>query len=208
MQVLAIFSGFNYGILYIMLSTFAGLWTTAYHERVNISGLHYIALALGEIAGSQISGRVMDRIFIRLRQRRNGETAPEFHIPLMLPSAILASAGLFLYGWAAQARLHWSVVDIGALLACLGMQAASQPKQAYIIDAFPEYASSATAASQFVSSLTAFAFPLFAPRMYKAMGYGWGNTLLGIAGLAIGVPAPLLIWRYGPKLRAKAHMTF
>ena len=40
--------------------------------------------------------------------------------------------------------------------------------------------------------------------MYQALGYGWGNTVLGFAALAIGVPAPMLMWRYGEMLRAKS----
>ncbi|KAK5692456.1 hypothetical protein LTR97_010765 [Elasticomyces elasticus] len=207
-QVVSLLSAFNYGLLYIVLSTFASLWTSEYHQRVDISGLHYIAVAFGEIAGSQVGGNIMDHVSARIRRRKGGETQPEYHLPLILPSFFIASAGLLLYGWAAQAHLHWIVVDIGVFVTCFGMQIEGQPISAYIIDAYPDYASSATAASQFVRSLTAFSFPLFMPMMYEAIGYGYGNTILAIAGLLIGVPAPLLLWRYGARLRAKAHMSY
>jgi hypothetical protein len=73
--------------------------------------------------------------------------------------------------------------------------------QAYVMDSYRKYIASASAASEFLS-LTGFAFPLFAPKMYGGLGYGWGNSLLAFLFLAIGVPAPLLLWRYGAKLRA------
>lgn len=204
-QYLAFLSAFYYGILYIVLSTFSDLWVKQYRERIDISGLHYIALALGEILGSQVTGPSMDRTFKYLRNRANGEERPEWHVPMMLPGALLGPIGLLWYGWAAQARAHWAVVDLGGLLFAFGGQIAGMPIQAYIIDSYPEHASSATAASQFLRSLTAFAFPLFAPKMYEALGYGLGNTTIACIGLAIGLPAPLILWYYGRRLRASAY---
>ena len=207
-QIMAYLSAFNYGVLYIVLSTFSNLWVTKYHESVEISGVHYIAIALGEIIGSQIGGPLMDYIFGRLKYRASGEIAPEYHLPLMLPGAILGPLGLIMYGWCAQFNVQWSVVDIGAFIACFGMQIMGQPIQAYVIDAYPDHTSSATAASQFIRSLTAFSFPLFTPKVYAALGYGWGNTTVAFIALAIGIPAPLLLWKSGPGLRAKARSSY
>jgi multidrug resistance protein len=207
-QIMAFLSAFNYGVLYIVLSTFSDMWVTKYHESVEISGLHYIAIALGEIIGSQIGGPLMDYIFGKLKNRASGEIAPEYHLPLMLPGGILGPLGLIMYGWCAQFNVQWSVVDIGAFIACFGMQIMGQPIQAYVIDAYPDHTSSATAASQFIRSLTAFSFPLFAPKVYSALGYGWGNTTVAFIALAIGIPAPLLLWKFGPGLRTKARSSY
>jgi len=38
--------------------------------------------------------------------------------------------------------------------------------------------------------------------MYEALGYGWGNSLLGLLAISF-VPDPILIYRYGEWLRAK-----
>ena len=207
-QLISLLSALNYGMLYIILATFSDLWVTAYGQPVDISGLHYIAVALGEIAGSQISGYVMDTIYKKLKDRAGDAGRPEYHIPIMLPGAILAPVGLLLYGWAAQTHKHWIVVDIGMFIATFGMQIAGMPNQAYIIDSYPEHASSATAASQLLRSLMAFTFPLFAPAMYRALGYGWGNSLLATITLIFGVPAPLLLWWLGPRLRARERESY
>jgi hypothetical protein len=101
-QLISILSALNYGMLYIILATFSDLWVIAYGQPVDISGLHYIAVALGEIAGSQISGYLMDTIYQRLRTRAGDAGRPEYHIPMMLPGAILAPAVL-------RRRRHWHV---------------------------------------------------------------------------------------------------
>lgn len=156
-QVMALLSGFYYGILYIVLSTFSNMWTTVYGESVQTSGLHYIAPSLGEIVWSQIGGPLMDFMFRKLKTRENGEARPEFHLPLLLPGAVLAPIGFFIYGWSAQFKAFWFIVDVGVFLATFGMQIGGQSLQAYVIDAYPEHTSSATAAAQFIRSLTAFA---------------------------------------------------
>ena len=81
--------------------------------------------------------------------------------------------------------------------------------QAYLIDAFTLHAASgviyvslighcilthfmiatALAAASFMRSLAGFGFPLFAPTMYNALGYGKGNTILAAAAIALGCPA-------------------
>ena len=207
-QVAAVISGFQYGVLYIILSTFSDMWVRQYNQSVEISGLHYIAVAIGEILGAQVGGALMDRLFKRLRARREGEWKPEYHIPLMLPSALLSAVGLSLFGWLVQYNVHWAAVDTAVVLALSSMQISGTPLQAYIIDIYPEHASSATAAQQFLRSLAAFALPLASPKMYSELGYGWGNSMLAFMTLAFAVPAPLLLWYFGPSLREKARSSY
>ncbi len=209
-QITAIISAFNYGILYIVLTSFSALWTNQYGESVEISGLHYLACALGEVAGSQIGGSLMDKLYLYMRRRssEDGEHRPEFRIPLSFPGTLLASLGLFMYGWAAQYHTHWAVVDIGIVITMFGGQVSSMALQAYVIDIYHEHTGSALAAAQFLKSLSAFLFPLFAPSMYERLGYGWSNSLLGLAGLLIGLPAPLLLWRYGAHLRSRESSSY
>jgi len=207
-QIASLISAFYYGILYIVISTFSDLWINQYHQSVEISGLHYISCALGEIVGSQIGAKAMDVLYRRQSSRPDGEHAPEARLYLVFPGALLGPLGLFLYGWAAQNRLHWVVVDIGIFISMLGMQMTGMPLQAYVMESYPEHTSSAGAASQFMRSLTAFLFPLFAPKMYEILGYGWGNSAIGFVGLAFGLPAPLAILVFGARLRAKARPSF
>lgn len=202
LQIVAVIMGFNYGVLYIVLTSFATVWTTHYGESVELSGLHYIACALGEILGSQVGGPLMDALYKRTTARR--EHQPEFRLPLLYPFAALAPLGILLYGWTAQYRVHWAAVDAGVFTYMFAAQVAGLPLQAYVIEAWPEHTGSALAAAQFLRSLTAFGFPLFAERMYVVLGYGWGNSVLALAGLVLGLPVPWFLWRFGARLRDRA----
>ncbi|OJD18073.1 hypothetical protein AJ78_01903 [Emergomyces pasteurianus Ep9510] len=70
---------------YITLSTLSNLWILHYHKSVEISGFHYYACSLGELAGSQVSARLMDHFSKRPQDRG---FAPESRIPLMIPGII------------------------------------------------------------------------------------------------------------------------
>lgn len=211
-QITAIVSGFNYGLLYIVLSTFSNLWISHYHQSVEVSGLHYIAISLGEITGSQLGGSLMDFLFQRRKAQNTNFSddtiMPESRLPLMFPGVIISMLGLLLYGWTAEYRVHWLAVDAGIFIVMFGGQMGGMHITAYVIDSYPGHTSSALAATQFIKSLTAFLFPLFAPQMYEVLGYGWGNSTLTFTGLLLGIPLPLFLWRYGGGLRVKAMSTY
>lgn len=125
-QVSATLSGFNYGIMYIVLSTFSELWTLHYHQSVEISGLHYIACSLGELAASQTGGRIMDYLYKRRQAHR---ATPESRIPLMFFGIITTWSGALIYGWTAQYRIHWLVVDLAVFIMMFGMQLGGLPSK-------------------------------------------------------------------------------
>ncbi|GKT53130.1 efflux pump antibiotic resistance [Colletotrichum tofieldiae] len=202
-QVSALLSGFNYGIMYVTLSTFSDLWKGQYGQSVEISGLHYIACSLGELLGSQVGGPMMDHLY-----KRRQQPTPESRAMLMFFGIVPAWIGALAYGWTAEYRLHWLIVDVGVVAMMFGMQLSSMPMTAYVIDTYGEHTSSAMAATQFVKSLTAFLFPLFAPSMYRAMGYGWANSVMALAGVIISIPLPVFIWKCGARLRAREASTY
>lgn len=128
-QVSSVLSGFNYGIMYITLSTFSDLWIYQYHESIEISGLHYIACSLGELVASQVGGRMID--FLWKRKQEHDQT-PESRIPLMYVGTGLTWAGLLLYGWTAAYRVQWVVVDIGVFIMMFGMQIGALPSEYFL----------------------------------------------------------------------------
>lgn len=202
-QVLTLYMAYIYGLMYIMLSTFPDLWTDPkyYGESTGIGGLNYISLGLGSLLGSHVCGFLNDRIYRSLKARNNDIGKPEFRVPLLVITTIVVPAGLFIYGWTAQTHQHWIAPNIGICLFSLGNIVTFQCMQTYIVDTYTKFAASALAAVSSLRSLAAFGFPLFAPYMYDALQYGWGNSLLGFIAIGVGVPAPFLIWKFGEKLR-------
>jgi len=78
------------------------------------------------------------------------------------------------------------------------------PAQLYLVDLFgSEAAASALGANNLLRYISSTFLPLAGPKMYEAMNLGWGNTLLGFLALAF-VPAPILFYKYGERLRAMA----
>jgi multidrug resistance protein len=204
-QILALYMAFQYGVYYLMLSTFAELWTESQHYGyvVDIAGLHYLSIGIGYLLGILIFAQSSDRIYQRLKDSRGGGVGrPEYRLPLLFPASLLVPVGLFIYGWAGQYTVFWFVTDLGACIFGLGGIVLYQGIQAYIIECYDQYAASSLAATAFIRSLAAVTFPLFANQMYDALGWGWGNSLLGFLFLAIGIPAVVVLWRFGPNIRA------
>jgi hypothetical protein len=76
--------------------------------------------------------------------------------------------------------------------------------QTYVVDTYTRYAASASAASSLLRSLAAFSFPLFAPYLFRDLGYGWGASVLGLVAVVLGIPAPFVFWKYGERLRKRS----
>lgn len=201
-QVLALFYAYLYGLMYLVLSTFAVLWETKYNESISSASLNYFALGVGYLFGSQICGLFADPIYRALRSRNSGTGKPEFRVVLMFPASLLVPIGLLWYGWGAQSGTHWIVPDLGIGLFACGTMISFQCTTAYLYEAFTLYAASATGAVYVLRGMTGFGFPLFGSAMYKTLDYGWGNTVLALVAVVLGFPAPLIMWRYGEKLRS------
>ncbi|OAX82710.1 hypothetical protein ACJ72_02943 [Emergomyces africanus] len=144
------------------------------------------------------------QIYIHLKARYNHPGRPEFRIPLMLPGGLLVPIGLMTYGWTAQPHIHWIVPNIASAIFATGLIIGFQCAQAYVVDAYTQYAASATGAAAFLRTLAGFSFPLFAPSLYARLGLGWGNALLAFISAGMGIVAPILLWRYGEFLRGKS----
>ncbi|KAI9857186.1 MAG: hypothetical protein M1813_008548 [Trichoglossum hirsutum] len=94
--------------------------------------------------------------------------------------------------------------NIGSVLFGSGIIIGMQCITSYIIDAYSLYAASVLAATTVLRAIAGFGFPLFTPYMYQALQHGWGNSVLAFAAIAIGWPAPILLWKFGGELRAKS----
>jgi hypothetical protein len=68
------------------------------------------------------------------------------------------------------------------------------PSQQYLVDAYSTYSASASAAVRTSMSVVGAGLPLAGPPLYRALGLGWGNTLLGIIALVM-TPIPMLFYK-------------
>jgi hypothetical protein len=103
-------------MLYLFISSFPSLWEGRYGMPTGIASLNYLSLALGSLIGAQICGPLTDAIYRKLKRRygyaNNVAGLPEFRIPLMIPAALAIPCGIFLYGWSAEAKLHFLLPNV------------------------------------------------------------------------------------------------
>ncbi len=80
------------------------------------------------------------------------------------------------------------------------------PLMAYVVDAFGLYSASALTSVIVIRCLCGTFLPLTSGPAIDAFGYGWGFTLLSAGALCL-TPIPIVIFRYGPRLRQLSSYT-
>ncbi|OTB00873.1 hypothetical protein M426DRAFT_266872 [Hypoxylon sp. CI-4A] len=203
-QLLAGYMALLYGTMFLFLFMYPLMWTEYYGESIGIGSLNYLSLAIGLILGVNVAGHLNDYIYGKLKTRNHGVGRPEFRVPAMVLGTILVPVGLLWWGWSGQAKLHWIMPNIGGLIFAMGVYVCSGCVSVYTIDTYTQYAASAISTNLIMRSLTAAFFPLFAPYMFDALGFGLGATVLAGGFAAAGTFVVVLLWFFGERLRARS----
>ena len=77
----------------------------------------------------------------------------------------------------------------------------------YTIDAYTQYAASAISALNVLRNINAILFPLFAPHMFKKLGFGVGFSILGGSWALLSSLVILVVWKCGERIRARFPYT-
>lgn len=182
--VISLYISFVYATVYLMYNTVPTVFQDVYGWSTGVSGLAFISLGLGYATGLAIFSMLSDRLVVRSTKANNGLFEPEMRLRTMVYFAIVCPVTFFWYGWAAQTHTHWAVTVIGLFPLGVGLFGIWIPAQAYIIDAYPQYAASGIAAFSVLRSITAAFLPLAGPSLFASLGLGWGNSLLGFICVA------------------------
>lgn len=176
-----------------------------YGQKPAIASLNYLPATIGVMVLSQINPPISNIIYRYLTARAPDKKAqPEFRVPLLLPATAFAMVGLLWYGWSAQEKLHVVMPNIGTVLFTIGTNGSFYCVNQYLIDAYAVHAASALGAATILRGAFGFVIPLFAPRMFTALGFGVGCSILAALAVVIGFPSALLAWRWGAILREKS----
>ncbi|KAM7221796.1 transporter C1529.01-like protein 3 [Rhypophila decipiens] len=204
--LMALYVAITYGILYLLFTTFSFVYTLNYGFDEGTNGLTFLPAGLGMMIGIVVFGAMSD-IVVKKRTEAGLEHKPEVRLSpsFTIPAGLALPVGLFLYGWTAEQGVHWIVPMIGVVIFSCGLMGVMMCVQNYLLDAYPRYAASVTAALAVLRSLAGALLPLGGLDMYTDLGLGWGNSLLAFIALAL-VPIPLFFFFYGEKLRARGRM--
>ncbi|EXJ76294.1 uncharacterized protein A1O5_00802 [Cladophialophora psammophila CBS 110553] len=190
----------GYGYMYLIFSTITRVFLDQYHFNRSTVGLVFLGVGIGQFISLGLFSVYSDKLLQKLAKAKGGQMKPEYRLPLLWPGAVLVPAGLLVYGWSAEYKLHPIIPIIGTGLLGAGTLWTLLPIGIYLVDAFTVYAASATAATTVLRSILGALVPLAGARVYDVLGLGWGNTVL--AGVSVALTP--LIWvfiRYGEVLR-------
>lgn len=210
--IAATYVGICYGYLYLLFTTLTPLFMQYYGFSVIEAGLSFLGLGVGSMLGVVLFSLNSDKYIKKRAEQEDAKAVaegrepkgmkPEFRLPPLRYGAVLLPAGLFIYGWTAEYKVHWIAPMIGTAVIGVGNLLIFMALQMYLVDSFNLYSASALAANTMVRSIVGAILPLAALPMYDKLGLGWGNSLLGFIA-ALLIPAPWLILRYGEFLRTR-----
>ncbi|KAF7330542.1 MFS domain-containing protein [Mycena venus] len=205
---MSLYMALIYGVLYLHFVTIPllfgprsihGLFT--YGWKNGNEGLAYLGAGLGCYVSTVFCLFTLNRSY-RALAKKYGYQKPEFRMLWMQIGMAFVPAGLFIYGWSAQAQTHFIVPLLGAAIFAFGMLityaraifSLVTPStncicqiciQTYLVDAFVEYAASALAATIILRSVCGAVFSIVGAKLYERLDYGWGTS----------VPCIYLRWR-------------
>ncbi|PYH43484.1 MFS general substrate transporter, partial [Aspergillus saccharolyticus JOP 1030-1] len=213
-----------YGLTYLVMTTIAPVFQDVYRFSEGASGLAFLGLCLGFTLGAVICSLLLDRFISPAPTStatstatttptnptttppppsNSGSAEPEKRLPPLLPACLLTAAGLVLFGWTVQYRIHFLVPILGTAMVGLGLAATSITVQTYVVDSFGVCAVSAISAVMVVRNVAAVVVPLAGPGLFGRLGYGWGGTVLGGVVLVI-LPVPVVVMRFGGRWRGRS----
>ncbi|WWC66124.1 uncharacterized protein I206_100024 [Kwoniella pini CBS 10737] len=194
-----------YGLLYIWFESFPLVYMEVHGFNAGESGTAFMGIFVGAWAACAVFCWYIHKYLEPIFDSNDGVIpCPEIRLYPAPIAAVCIPIAMFGFGWSGQYEsVHWIVPTIFTGFFGIGAFILFQCIFAYFGDVFyTEMASVLTLNDLFRASWGA-AFPLFANALFKHLGIGGGNSLLG--GIAcLFVPAPFLFIKYGHKIRQKS----
>ncbi|KAI0132712.1 major facilitator superfamily domain-containing protein [Xylariales sp. AK1849] len=193
-----------YGILYLSFQAFP----VAFQQRgwsVETSSLPFIAVMLGIVSSWGIHSLFTVTYYKKSVLKHNGAPLPEFRLPPMMGGAVMLPPALLWFGWSGKVNAASQV--IASYFIGLGLMLIFIPGIIYLVDVYQFHSNSAMSIHVIVRSLIACSFPLFANIMYNQLGVAWASSLLAFLCIAL-VPAPVIFYIYGKKIRSWSNFAF
>ena len=195
---------FIYGCIYLLFEAYPIVFTEGHHFNEGESGLMFIPLFVGAVAGVILYILIFDVRYQNLiAQYAPNPVPPERRLEMTLWASPMFAISFFWFGWTsfpsvsywapmmAGFTLGWSIVWI--FLSLFN----------YTIDAYLFVAASALSGQTVVRSLAGAGFPMFASQMFEKLNPRWASTLLGCIATLMA-PIPFVLIKYGPILRRKS----
>lgn len=203
-MIMSTYQALVFSTMYSLYTNYSDIWSNPpYNFSTTQVALSYLGPVIGFVLTAFIMVPFIDRIYNRLAKTlNNGEGKPEYRLPLANIGAVCLPLSLFWFGWTVEKGYSWPIPLAAMLFFGASQVSIFNSVQNYYIDAFESMAASALAAGAFLRSIVGGIVPLFVPKLFEQVGYGWGLSLFGFVAVAL-MPAPLLFFRFGGRLRER-----
>lgn len=137
--VISIYVALVFGTMYLLFTTFTGVFEGQYGFITTTSGLSFLGLGIALVV-AMVTFRTLSDPIQRWRMRAEGlqTSKPEHRLATMILFGPFVSFGLFLYGWTAYYKVIWIVPIIGTSLIGFGAFFVLVSSSAFLsIKAFP-----------------------------------------------------------------------
>lgn len=112
--LLSLYCAFVFGLLYLLFTTFASVFSEQYNFSTGVSGLAYLGVGLGMAVGVALFSILSDKVASKKQDKTSGEQwKPERRLLLMIWLGPVLPLGFFWYGWSAYYKTHWIVPLVG-----------------------------------------------------------------------------------------------
>lgn len=201
-MTMAAYQALIFATTYSIYTNMESIYTDIYGFSTAQVGLLYLGPGLGFLTAVWFIIPRIDTVYNYLSKKHGNEGMPEYRLPLANIGAVLLPLSLFWFGWTVEYHAHWFVTILSTYFYGVGQITIFNTVQNYYIDSFEKYAASAIAAGTLFRSVIGGVIPLFAPRLFESVGYGWGISAFAFMGVVLA-PSPLIFYRYGAFLREK-----
>lgn len=182
-----------HGLLYIWFEPFPIVFEGIYRFNPGEEGLAFIGILVGAILVIPSFFYYLYRV-VEPQFNEKGELTPEKRLPPAFVGAFCIPICLFWFGWSSRPNIHWIMPIIGPGFFSVGTFLLFNSVLSYLPNAYPEYAASVLAGSDFMRSIFGAGFPLFATTMYKNFGVTCAISTLGFLSNAF-IPTPFVLYR-------------
>ena len=187
---------------YSLYTNFQPIYGDEYGFNTEQVGLMYLGPGLGFLTSVWFLVPRIDTVRNYLTEKHDGKGRPEFRLPLANIGSTFIPISLFWYAWTVSFRAPWFWTILATFFYGIGQVMILNTTTNYYIDSFERYSASAIAAGAVFRSVIGGIVPLFAPALFKTLGYGWGISVFAFMATAIA-PAPLIFYFYGQRVREK-----
>lgn len=200
--LLCVYNGFLLSVIYLFFVAYPMVFREIYDFSIQFVGLAYVSISLGMVVAAFLTP-AWSRLYNYHVKKAKGVTQPEFRLPQVIMGSFMMVVGLFGFAWTVYPSVHFMVPIIFASFFGMGAYQAGTGIQAYLVEAYRDYAASATAACVFVRCAMAAGSPLYGTPLLNRLGFHWGVTLLAFLAVLFA-PCPVIFFIYGEKIRLKS----